>query len=75
MLGDELGELSVPLGEEDLSAGIIGVLFDRLLAKLFIQSFLLRIITSKASDVFASGISTNFHESVAGRRVGALRGR
>ena len=51
---DELGELSVPLGEEDLNAGFIGVLFDDLLAKFLIQSFLFRIITSKKSDVLAS---------------------
>ena len=41
---DELGELSVPLGEEDLNAGFIGVLVDDLLGKFLIQSFLFRTV-------------------------------
>ena len=67
---DELGELGVPLGEEELGAGLIGVLVNGLLVKFVIQSFLVWIITIKTSDVLASlsglpgGISSTFHESI-----------
>ena len=67
---DELGKLSVPLGEEKLGVGIVGVLVDDLLAKFLIQRLFLWILASKNSDVLAGfsgipgGISTTFHEVV-----------